>query len=837
MKGFVMRTPMVAIFVALFAWNDLEAQLVYDLQGTVTGIQENTDTANVLTYQAYSPNHIGRQTRPTTQYRQYKFRSYAIFGPPTGFPADGVADDVVLQISFANNQPNNSAKIVSISSQTPPDPNIPGSAWTIIGTGSVLFGTVTTTPSLQSFNSATLLQKVKEMLASRQIMYLGFIHNQETTDSVINNVAFVNLHIPYHRVPSPYFVKNSFNAGRILVEGVDTISGTKYTWLDGTAHPLGAIDQTFDSYNRVWNVSGAPDGISRWAKQLPRGSSLDIPNALGRNYTYIALKSDSGASIIAGLKRVCDVHVAQKAESGNPVDLGIVATVVEGNPATVTAPSQMTIGGTSYPFVGWSDGRTSNPLTFTVSQHTYLTAIYKGVHISDNPSTWASSNQRKFVQTPDGWLHLVYESFGRVYYENKPPNGDWQIFGGRDISNGTNAKSPAIDFNVVPGWGNMVAIVYQVNGYIVLTTYLFNGTEYVGPEPGLWLETNEPYANTLNPNVAWGPTGMFMILWEGKYYPGIHYQVGRIYQYNMGFGVIPGTDANSINAAISTDKLYDIPYFDVAWQQYVSPTTSTMKWCNLAYGSQGIDPWPVPAQTISYGAAVTGSYVSVVSLADGPRIGWWSHFNGFPFNCMTLFDPVGSHYWLFDMLKNNIRSTSLARIDDNSGFYLGWSRTDINTSNLLVSSANLAQLKYLNTTGKEVQLCNGQNPGIMYGSAFYNSTPPYYFLTSNSFASFPKLDAGRQVISRGCTVAKDSAAFDYSIGDIRVNESVIGFIPPVDSIRYNNLFAINEILETEPFQAGYALTFNEYSLVGDSASIAVALSNGSFLSFSVLLVD
>ena len=89
---------------------------------------------------------------------------------------------------------------------------------------------------------------------------------------------------------------------------------------------------------------------------------------------------------------------------------------------SVGAPvtQSFTVNGTSYPraFVKWTANSSatiqtatsaSTPVVFTGSS-AVITANYKGVHLSNNTAAFSNNSQRKFVQTPDGYMHMVYES-------------------------------------------------------------------------------------------------------------------------------------------------------------------------------------------------------------------------------------------------------------------------------------------------------------------------------------------------------------------------------------------------------------------------------------------
>ncbi|MFN3874245.1 MAG: hypothetical protein ACK4R9_14700, partial [Ignavibacterium sp.] len=62
------------------------------------------------------------------------------------------------------------------------------------------------------------------------------------------------------------------------------------------------------------------------------------------------------------------------------------------------------------------------PVVFKQENAT-VQANLKGTQLSNNPNTYNYNNQRKYARTDDGYLHLVYESMGSVWYEISPDNG------------------------------------------------------------------------------------------------------------------------------------------------------------------------------------------------------------------------------------------------------------------------------------------------------------------------------------------------------------------------------------------------------------------------------
>jgi hypothetical protein len=361
-------------------------------------------------------------------------------------------------------------------------------------------------------------------------------------------------------------VKNSFEAGTVMVNGLTKGNGYTYLASSGASQTYQAIPQYYAPYNRVWNTSGAPASISNWNRQESGKSPLPIIGATNISYPFIASLSDDQATYIAGLMKQYNLTLSTGYRdgansgtykvNGSSVGIGYASTIVQGNNATLEA-----IPNNGDLFVQWSDAITANPRVISPTDNTPLNAKYKGVHLSDNSSTFSNS-QRKLVRTPtNGWLHQVYESMGHVWYEMSKDNGvTWTLMsptnivvngvvqlgapGPLDVGSG---KCPAIAYS--PNDLSSIVIVYQqisgTNYQIMDITYMMSSNSQgmivqTAPEYPLWTEpttVNQPgdqYATTnANPTIVWGSNGSGLLTWERKSSvsnssPGINYYVASM---------------------------------------------------------------------------------------------------------------------------------------------------------------------------------------------------------------------------------------------------------------------------------------------------------------------
>ena len=170
---------------------------------------------------------------------------------------------------------------------------------------------------------------------------------------------------------------------------------------------------------------------------------------------------------------------------------------VPGNPyysAKVELEQSVILGGDSHKFYfqGWSydpnkislqyPNSNQTGVVFKSSDPTVLTAKLKGSETTSSSTAYSNTSQSKFIKSPNGYLHSVYESQGDVWYERSTDAGTtWVIMNnGHPINpyyeNGE-AKSPSIacsnDAN------DLIYITYQstidnnnsAGPFVILTQY------------------------------------------------------------------------------------------------------------------------------------------------------------------------------------------------------------------------------------------------------------------------------------------------------------------------------------------------------------------------------
>ncbi|MGE5401209.1 MAG: hypothetical protein ACM3S2_12460, partial [Ignavibacteriales bacterium] len=152
-----------------------------------------------------------------------------------------------------------------------------------------------------------------------------------------------------------------------------------------------------------------------------------------------------------------------------------------------------------------SPNSASTPVIFK-SEGATVTANIKASMLSNSSTAFSNSSQRKLACTPNGSLHLVYESMGKVWYEKSTDNGTtWRIMnGGRPLVS-DDAKLPSIE---AYDSDSRIFITYQKrleNGFppdSYLIELMVYNVDVDSPQDILQVWQSYPYSYNANPVVA-----------------------------------------------------------------------------------------------------------------------------------------------------------------------------------------------------------------------------------------------------------------------------------------------------------------------------------------------
>jgi hypothetical protein len=238
----------------------------------------------------------------------------------------------------------------------------------------------------------------------------------------------------------------------------------------------------------------------------------------------------------------------------------------------------------------------------------------------------------------------------------------------------------------------------------------------------------DPYATTnANPTITWGSDGSGLLTWETKSNsPGIYYLVGQLnsrsssgfrpgFQISMYPTIISGTSIKSTNATTSGISPDGISmYYDIAWEQDSTSTKSSIKHTYLqstySVSSNNYSVTPGRLDTIS-SKSISKNYKPSLIENDSCVI------------CSWIGDLDGSGTWMnvyayerqvgySTIYRYGVGAQSVSMNKDNgTNYYLAWvqnssySQNPSSCTNSVVGSNLSAQ--NLNTTGQNIQLCNG----------------------------------------------------------------------------------------------------------------------------------
>lgn len=802
------------------------------------------------------------------------------------------ASNIKVTVNYSTSGAGYTFKLTQISSVTTYDAQ---TLWNAAGNGNKTDGAISY-GGPASFVSSAIANAIKNNLSTGKLDLGALSENESANNS--NATVNVNLTVEYDRPAQTvtYWAQNDLDGGSGGQIGVGVnasptsyASPKQFTAVEKSTVNLAAYDnQSVNGNTWCFNDNEAPANRSKWGLTVGGRYKGDVGAA--QSYSFTPNIEDNNGAYTAYLHKFCVITRNDQTEFDGTQSAGTVASTVEGNSVSISAPSTKTIGGNNYVFAGWWDGVGANPRTITPAGSQTMTALYKVIHKSSDGSAFSSTAERKYVRTSDSWQHMVYSSMGHVWYETSTDNGTtWQLMnGGRPVDNGGGA-SPSIDLSPNQSAYPAVIIAFQEGSNIHVRVYFYDGHSYVnGPEE--WIPSGESAGSSISPNIAWCRDWTFIVVWKKAagiaYMLGIEAGLSCTGHAAASQGMIAGTNSYSSNPAISTDALDPTPYFDVAWEQLIpqqsGPPLISILTCTLIHSggyncSSGywgtIDQYPQSSPrylTVSSGSMKWNSHVSIITVPNDSWISWVADYTG------TGSDPtqvktVLRRPWTSQSFYTYgfcCRSASINKLDDNSAFYLGFSEVippPIVPSTVItdyaIGSRNLSYYGVLSSHAPDVQLCNGAGNGSVYATAFYTSSAPYYFQTTNSMAGagLARTSPVSMNNMRGVAIENQGAGIFYSFGNLGVDGVPVSFAKlgedsarsGCDSTGPNNrtdssagrngitVDSVNKVLLSQPFimKSESKILFSDYIAIGDSSAADRLLTGKDYVSFTISVVD
>ncbi|MHB1050655.1 MAG: T9SS type A sorting domain-containing protein [Bacteroidota bacterium] len=533
---------------------------------------------------------------------------------------------------------------------------------------------------------------------------------------------------------------------------------------------------------------------------------------------------------------------------------------------SVSAPPIQQINSKNSYFVNWTGSNAvlensinnESGVVFN-ADNSQILANYKAQHITNNSNGFSNSGQRKTLRTPDGIIHLVYESGGKIWYEAGVENGvggfTWELANNNQPISNAEAKSPSL-----ANYGNIVLIAFQektgVNNYkVIVNTY---STQFALNRSEVTTELSS-YNDDANPVVACNDNGRVVIVWkQSSGTQGLYYNCATLtsgYQFGAPTisGMLPGTDANSIFPSIDANKFI---HNTVYWYFPLVYSHNNDIYLSYIYYKNGVG-WSAPsASNISSGSGFTQNYSpSIISWGtNGARVAWigkrWERTGGMDkrqaeedgaWIMKTLFkDPsVSGTFYSFEYSVNSVQvQKNIASNGTEDGYLIGWSAS-YGTNNRYVKNTSFNPTRVFGINGEDVQIIGGNSFNNMYGSFLNYSNPLFKIERSSSISTLGKVDLQHSFNGREGNVSLNDAEMFFTLGDIQVDGETIEFKEKHDTLDIDSESLLNEYLTTNPFVLTNSSNF-QYSIqygFTDSVAIANVLSENGSISFKVELID
>ncbi len=263
--------------------------------------------------------------------------------------------------------------------------------------------------------------------------------------------------------------------------------------------------------------------------------------------------------------------------------------------------------------------------------------------------------------------------------------------------------------------------------------------------------------------------------------------------------------------------------FDIVYQSNPNPGSNIIDaelTCNLN-GSSWITSQL--STTLSSGSGYLNYQPSLVQLPNNNiQVCWIRDLYGGGSNTPYYVNVVycsSTSPSSFNDYGNMVNSVSLNILDGLTNTYFAYAQNTNNTT-WQNFAGNGSSTVTLNTTGRQIQLCNGASSAALFASSYYPVSLPYYFQTSGSLGGLAKTTSQQVTYGRGAVLDTGSIQFYFSVKSLTVDNNSIKFvnIPETkDTViqkrrkLHLSLDSLNTFLVSEPFtiQNGSQISFSE----------------------------
>ena len=486
-------------------------------------------------------------------------------------------------------------------------------------------------------------------------------------------------------------------------------------------------------------------------------------------------------------------------------------------------------------------------------------AMLKGTQLSDYIYTYSQNGQRKFIRTPDGYLHTFYASMDGVWYERSTNTGQsWDLLHSEypPLDNVV-FKNPSMSYYSTPSDVVHEVLAYAVdyldpvlpnkNDVVCIRNFVDGTTSQYAEEVSTIDPLNETFTYN-NPVVACAKDGSTLIVWETKengVYNKLQYAYGHwnsngVWQlYDINY--ISICAANSINPSLSASVTVNPITFHLAWEEgYEIYYTTLSPDANNILQNTG-------KQFVSSGSGYPyNSKPSVIQIGNIARISWigYRYIDNSPqseADYKTILKHLGNN--TYKKLGSNTTSVSLTRDEDDSQYFLAWSESNTHSNKFVSNIDNFAHIYNLGKTGDYVKLSTGDDITNISAMVFNNTEFPYSFNKTYSLYEYmyPMNKITNLSISTGRegVVYVDTTQFYFALGDVSVDNQTIDFVEQPDSVIIDSKETLNQYFTTNSFTLSDNSEFSYTVQYGMTDSLAAfnLLDEDDLINFRIELID